>query len=251
MTTATSWPVFADEASRFYSDHLRRPRLLLDEFTATGTGSGRRKGPRDLLWQSVAVSSVAALEAGLEDLVFSAHAARLGYEGQSITRGVNTPHSNPRSWLVESRLMAPGASKVEQVLFADFGVMLGSLPATASFTAMIKVSSNAGDGSGQPKGGPKEWKELRQYLETLTYIRNATAHADAGKLGACPPHCEGALWLQRADGSWSLQQPHGLTALRAVLAIYNTVVEGLRAALAIASVPKLTTPDKIVFPKSK
>jgi len=251
VTTVTSWPIFADEASRFYSDHLRRPRLLLDEFTATGAGSGRRKGPRDLLWQSVAVSSVAALEAGLEDLVFAAHAARLGYEGQSITPGVNTPHKNPRSWLVEARLMAPGPAKVEQVLFADFGLMLDVLPATAKFTMMTKESSKGGAGRGVPKAGPVAWAELRKHLDTLAYIRNATAHADAGKLGACPPHCKGALWLQKADGSWSLQQPHGLTALRAALAIYNTVAEVLRSALSITSVPSLTAPNKIGYPSSQ
>jgi hypothetical protein len=165
VTTASHWPVFAVEANCFYKDHLRRPRLLLAEFTASGTGSGRRKGPRDLLWQSVAASAVAALEAGLEDLVFSAHAARLGYEGLPITPGINTPHKNPRGWLVESRLMAPGASKVEQILFTDFGLMLDALPLAAQFTIMTKESSKAGAGRGQPKVGPKRWAELRQYLE--------------------------------------------------------------------------------------
>lgn len=247
----SNWPTFSVESGRFYEDHLRRPRLLLAEFTATGRGSGRRPGPRDLLWQSVAAFAVAALEAGLEDLVFSAHAARLRCEGASITVGCSTPHANPRSWLAETRLMAPSAQKVERVLFADFGLMLDVLPTTAAFTMMTKISSKGGAGRGVPKPSPGTWAELRHYLDTLAYIRNATAHADAGKLGACPAHCEGDLWLTKNDGSWSVQQPHGLTSLRAVLAIYNSIAAGLASVLPVPGVLSLTSPDTIDYPPSR
>ena len=244
----TRWPTFATEASRFYSDHLLRPRRLLREFTATGTGSGRRRGPRDLLWQSVTASTVAALEAGLEDLIFAAHAARLGCEGDAIIAGKNTPHKNPRGWLAESRLMAPNALKVERVLFADFGLMLNGLPPSATFTLMTKQSSSGGDGRGAPQRGPQTWKELGHFLDTCAYLCNATAHADVGKFGRLPPHCEGSLWLKKNDGSWSVQQPHGLTALRAALAVYNTIAEAISAKLTPQGNMRLTLPDKIKFP---
>jgi hypothetical protein len=248
----SNWPTFGVESSRFYEDHLRRPRRLLAEFTATGSGSGRRPGPRDLLWQSVAAFAIAALEAGLEDLVFSAHAARLGSEGAPIAVPHSTPHANPRSWLAESRLMAPSAQKVERVLFSDFGLMLDTLPATAMFTMMTKMSPKGGAGRGVPQSSPAKWADLRHYLDTLAYIRNATAHADAGKLGACPAHCEGALWLKKQDGSWSVQQAHGLTALRSVLAIYNCIAEGLASVLVGSSASlHLTDPDTIDYPPSR
>ena len=246
-----NWPTFKFESGRFYEDHLRRPRRLLAEFTATGRGSGRRSGPRDLLWQSVAAFAVAAIEAGLEDLIFSAHAARLGCEGTPIIFGGSTPHGNPRSWLVETRLMAPGALKVERVLFADFGLMLDVLPPTARFTMMTKASPKAGAGRGVPKQSPTTWAELRDCLDTLAYIRNATAHADAGKLGARPAHCEGDLWLTKNDGSWSIQQPHGLTALRSVHAIYNCIAEGIASKLNLPGELSLTRPDVIDYPSSR
>ena len=88
----------------------------------------------------------------------------------------------------------------------------------------------------------------RNYWPLTAYIRNATAHADAGKLGACPTFCEGTLWLRKADGSWSVQQPHGLTALRAALAIYNTVAEGIHSILSLSSVLSLTSPDMVDYP---
>lgn len=246
----SAWPHFQNEAERFYSNHLSRPRRLLKEFTAKGTGSGRRSGPRDLLWQSVVASSVASLEAGLEDLVFAAHASRLGYEGQEVQVGKNAPQKKPRSWLVESRLMAPGAQKLERVIFSDFGTMLGTLPTSAQFTVMRKGWSKGGQGRGSATPGPQNWKELRRYLDTLAYIRNATAHADVGKLGACPQHCEAELWLQKEDGTWSVQQPHGLNAVRTVLSIYNTTADALAGQLAVPS-PNLTSPDMIDYPKKQ
>lgn len=123
--TTPYWPVFASTAEGFYSGPLARPRSLLKEFTATGGGSGRRSGPRDLLWQAVAAQAVAALEAGLEDIFLAEHAVRQSAEAQPVRLGLTSPDKNPRPWLVEARLMAPGPVKIERLLFSDFGVVLG------------------------------------------------------------------------------------------------------------------------------
>lgn len=248
MPVVRVWPKFDEEASRFFDGHLLRPRSLLKEFTADGkgSGSGRPAGPRDLLWQSVVVSGVAALEAGLEDLLFGAHAARLDCEGEPIEVGKNTPQASPRAWLVESRLQAPSTQKVERILHADFGIMLDTMPDSARFTVLKKGQSHAG--TWQPVPGPADWARLSKFLDSLAYIRNATAHADARKLAdGHPPYCEGELWLRKADGTWSVQQPHGLTALRAVLAIYNTVADALCCHLQSTDALSLTSPDAIEF----
>lgn len=242
------WPTFADEAERFFDSHLSRPRSLVAEFTARGQGSGRRPGPRDLLWQSVAASAIAALEAGLEDLLFAAHAARVGVEGATIKSGTNSPDRNPRAWLVESQLMAPSAQKLDRVLFADFGILLDKLPVSAKFTALTKDVSNKGSGRGTAKPGPTGWTGLHLYFDVLAYIRNATAHADAKKLSNPPSACEGELWVSKADGTWSVQQPHGLTGVRAALSIYNTVAVALNQQLGQPSHLKLQLPDTIDFP---
>ena len=146
----STWPRFEDEANAFYSAHLSRPRNLLKEFTAKGKGSGRRSGPRDLLWQSVTTTAIAALEAGLEDLIFAAHGARLGQEDSPIRSTQNSPDRNPRQWLVETRLMAPNSQKLERMLFADFGILLDQLPPCAHFTLATKDVSNRGSGRGSP-----------------------------------------------------------------------------------------------------
>lgn len=241
------WPDFATEAGRFVDDHLERPRTLFQAFTAKGDGSGRRPGPRSLYWQTVAVSSLAALEAGLEDLIFAAHAARQGAAGHVIVKGTNSADGNPRKWLVEDRLMAPNAQKIERVVFADFGVLLDALPAAAQFHARKKASPNGGDGRGSSVAGPANWSELGEYLNTLHYIRNAAAHGDATKLGRSPTGAEGLLWLKKQNGEWSVQQPHALTALRAVVAAFNAVADALATKLVLAPAA-LTTPDTIDYP---
>lgn len=241
------WPDFATEAQRFYSDHMKRPRQLFEAFTAKGKGSGRRPGPRTLYWQTVVVSSLAALEAGLEDLVYAAHAARQGAGGQVITKGANAVDSNPRKWLVEDRLMAPDARKIERLVFTDFGLLLGGLPRSAAFKARRKAWSKGGSGRGEEVAGPTTWRDLADYVDTMHYIRNATAHGDAAKLGNCPKKAKGVLWLQKEDGDWSVQQPHALSSLRATVAVFNTVAEGLAATLGL-SAPTLTTPDTIDYP---
>jgi hypothetical protein len=242
------WPAFNDEARRFYDGHLARPRKLFAAFTAKGSGSGRRAGPRLLYWQTVVAFSVAALEAGLEDVLFAAHGLRQGAEGHAVVSGTNSVGGNPRKWLVEDRLMAPSAQKIERVLFSDFGVILDQLPASAKFSARRKNWSKGGSGRGESVAGPADWASLRKYLDTLSHIRNATAHGDATKLEKCPTECEGLLWLKREDGIWSVQQPHALTALRTVLSAFNTAVDGVAARLGVSPPSTLTKPDTIDYP---
>jgi hypothetical protein len=81
----------------------------------------------------------------------------------------------------------------------------------------------------------------------LNYIRNAAAHGDAAKLRNPPPRREGDLWLRKANGIWSVQQPHALTALRTVMATFNLVATELAAATAQPA-PSLTLPETVTYP---
>lgn len=249
MSSPQHWPVFTEVVRGFYNQDMARPRKLFNAFVATGRGSGRRAGPRKLYWQAVVAFAVAALEAGLEDLVFAAHAVRQESQGQLIKKGSNSVDSNPRKWLVADRLMAPSAQRLERVLFADFGVVLGAIPADAQFAARKKESSKGGSGRGEHVEGPTTWSGLRIYLETMSHMRNATAHGDAEKLTNPPRGCEGLLWLRTDDGLWSVQQPHALTALRTALAVFNTTAVALADRLA-TQVPKLTSPNTVDYPTS-
>lgn len=245
--TPMVWPHFAQAAEGFVTGPMTRPRALFDAFVAKGKGSGRRSGPRDLYWQTVAVSSLAALEAGLEDLLLGAHAARLGCEGQPAAAGSNSPDANPRTWLADDRLMAPNARKIERILFADFGIVLANLPAAAKYHVRRKDWSKGGSGRGTSVPGPTDWTGLKRYLETLSHIRNAAAHGDTAKLGRAPANCKGDLWLLKEDGQWSVQQPHALTALRTVIAAFNLAAAELATAAGVA-VPRLPAPDSVDYP---
>jgi hypothetical protein len=244
-----TWPIYADECERFVAGHLARPRKLFDAFVARGAGSGRRAGPRLLYWQTVAVFSYGALEAGLEDLVFAAHALRNGVEGDEIAARKNTPTRNPREWIVESRLQNPGPARINKLLFQDFGLLLDDLPSEARFEVRFKSWSKGGSGRGERRAGPASWNTLSSYLETLGYIRNATAHGDASRLhDRSPSSCEGALWLAREDGNWSVQQPHALTALRVVVATFNLIAIRLGDHLGSDVRAHVTDPDAIGYP---
>lgn len=243
----SSWPDFEPQVESFFSTHLYRPRKLFAAFVPSQRGSGRPPGPRDLYWPTVVSLSVASLEAGLEDIIFAAHGVRMGGEGDLIRSEVNAPDRNPRGWLVEERLMTPNARKLERVLFADFGLMLGDLPEESRFTAMKKEVALGGAGRGVPTTSPSTWRELRTYFEALSHIRNATAHGDVRKLGSSPPAAEGLLWVKQKSGPWSVQMPHALTALRATLAIFNAVAEGLGDTLGRTDL-RLVSPDSIRYP---
>src|SRR5262249_26245657 len=159
----------------------------------------------------------------------------------TVATGTNTPEANPRKWMVEDRLMAPDARKIRRVVFTDFGVLLDALPPSATFTGRNKNWSRGGAGRGSPIPGPTSWRDLRPFVDTLAYIRNATAHGDATKLSNSPSGCEGLLWLTQEDGNWSVQQPHALTALRTVVCVFNTVAEALATATSYAQPLALTT----------
>lgn len=241
------WPVFANVANGFATGPFARPRTLFDEFAVRQTGSGRPAGPRDLLWQTVVVAGLGALEAGLEEILLGAHAVRLGCQGHAVDPRVNAPDANPAKWLAEDRLIAPGPVKIERILFADFGILLGALPSTARFEVRFKNWSLGGSGKGSRAPGPTNWQTLSAFLETLNYIRNAAAHGDAAKLRNPPPRREGDLWLRKANGIWSVQQPHALTALRTVMATFNLVATELAAATSQPA-PSLTLPNTVTYP---
>lgn len=247
MPRPAQWPTFSAVTSGFAPGPFSRPHKLFTEFAVKQAGSGRPGGPRDLLWQTVVVASVAALEAGLEELLLGAHAARNGCEGDPVLPGINAPDGNLGKWLVEDRLMAPNQEKISRILFGDFGIMLGSLPTEARFEARRKTRSNAGSGKGEPVAGPRRWAELRDYVEMVSYIRNAAAHGDATKLTSPPSKQHGLLWVRKANGVWSVQQPHALTALRAVLATFNLAAVHLAAATKQPA-PRLLLPDRVTYP---
>ncbi|WP_373069902.1 hypothetical protein [Gemmatimonas sp.] len=242
-----TWPLFATAASQFYNGHLARPRKLFAAFVPVQKGSGRPAGPRELYWPTTIALAIAALEAGLEDVLFAAHGVRQGDEGNPITNNVNCVDGNPHKWLVADRLMAPGSQKIERVLFADFGVVLGALPQSARFAPISKPWSKGGYSRGTAIAGPTTWSGLRAYLDAMNHIRNATAHGDATKLGQSPTACKGTLWLLQQSGAWSVQLPHALTALRATLSVFNVVVTALASRLNIA-MPQLTVPNTIDYP---
>lgn len=245
-----TWPYLTAAAGDFHSTHFARPRRLFQAFAVQQIGSGRPAGPRVLYWQTVVVLSFAALEAGLEDLLYAAHGRRHGAEGLVETAGTNAPHyGNPRKWLVEDRLQNPNAERIDKILFQDFGVLLGTLPVEATFEQRFKDWSKGGSGKGAAQPGPTHWPDLRKYIDTIAYVRNATAHGDASRLDAkFPTACKGALWLEKEDGTWSVQQPHALTALRAVASTFNTVAIGLGDHLSVDVRLHVTHPDAVDYP---
>lgn len=130
-------------------------------------------------------------------------------------------------------MQAPNAQKLERVLLSHFGITLGALPTDARFTPYRKQTSNAGRGA--PTNGPAQWTTLRPYLDTASYIRNATAHGDTSKLASHPQGLNGHLWVPLKAGGWSVQQPHALTCLRAIVGVFNTVAIALDSELGFST----------------
>lgn len=219
------WPTPDGAVSEFYAAHLPLPLALFRDLQVKTPGSGRPPGQRKLLWSATFVLAVAALEAGLEELVFSAHGRRMGLSG-STTRKV-------RKGLVEGALMTPGPEKIEQLLESQFGISASALPSVAEFEARAKAWAKGGAGKGSPQPGPSTWPELAAYLKAIMHIRNGTAHGDVVKLRNPPTQCEGLLWVPLQGGGWSMQLPHALTALRAIVSVYNTVAHELDQSLGL------------------
>lgn len=165
----------------------------------------------------------AALEAGLEDIVLAAYGhcnSETGREDHLLKRR--------RNYLVERRLSSPSSENIEHILVAYFGIELDVLPEVAKFKARVKKSSNRSDGRGAQRWSPSDWNGLKKLLQILSQVRNAVAHGEAPQsLPVGSPDYEGYLWVQRANGTWSVQAPHALTGIRTVISVYNTVAYAL------------------------
>ena len=79
------------------------------------------------------------------------------------------------------------------------------------------------------------------------HLRRSTCKGATVKEHLRRSNCEGALWLKLQSGSWSIQQPHALTALRTVLATFNLVAIGLGDHLGVDVRPRLSSPNSITF----
>ena len=167
----------------------------------------------------------AALEAGLEDIILAAYGhcnSETGREDHLLPRR--------RNYLVERRLSSPSFENIEHILIAYFGIELDVLPEIAKFKARIKKSSNKGAGRGAQRLSPSDWNGLKKLLQILSRVRNAVAHGEAYSSQSLPVGSldyEGYLWVQRANGTWSVQAPHALTGIRTVISVYNTVAFAL------------------------
>lgn len=242
-----TWPRLSDVSEKFAHEHLSRPLRLFRHVATRQVGSGRPSGPREVYWTTTTALCVAALEGGLEDLLFAAHGYRMGAEGVAIAAGVNALDQNPRKWLVADRLMAPSPVKVERILFSDFGLLIDNLPTAANFTMLKKHVARGGAGRGSRVAGPSTWPELRDLWEALVHIRNATAHGDVEKYAKPPTKSSGLVWVELESGRWSVQMPHALTAMRATLAVFNCVAINLASVLKYPDALNLMKPDSLDY----
>ena len=215
------------------------PLALWRYIQPTEKGSKRPRGPRKDLWAATLVLAVASLEAGLEELVLSAHGHRLGTIGNPLTKKL-------REALVEGPLMTPTSAKIDHVLISQFGLELGALPSAARFEARHKDWAKGGSSLGTPRWSPRTWSDLKQFLDALMHIRNGTAHGDVVKLRHPPRTAVGYLWLTTESGGWSIQQPHALTGLRTVVAVFNAVADALDQELGLfAAKSSLRSADRL------
>lgn len=237
-----TWPYLMNAPSIFYADSLAPTRALWSAWRVPGAvGSGRPAGPRNWQWSATTVLAIASLEAGLEELLLAAHARRISVEGQTILR-------KERGYLVESALQAPNAGKIERAVFTAFGTRMNSLsplPPEAHFTARRKDLAHAGSGRGAATPSPTTWLELAKWLDAVVFIRHAIAHGDVARHTSFPSAGEGMLWVKMQNGRWSVQQPHALTSLRVVVAVYNAVASVLASALGAPGTLPLTLPDDV------
>ncbi len=239
--TSWTWPDLEAAPQAFYSQSLAPTQALWSAWRISGSvGSGRPAGPRNWQWSAAIVLAVAALEAGLEELLLAGHARRAGTEGDPIPR-------REREHLVESVLQAPNSGKIERALFSAFGIRIGAvaLSATSSFTARRKELAHAGSGRGSVAASPTTWRDLAAWLDAVVFIRHAIAHGDIAKHSSYPQSAEGLLWVRLRNGGWSVQQPHALTALRTVVATYNATAVALEGAFGSPRTAKLRLADDL------
>jgi len=203
------------------------------------------------------------LEAGLENIFTAGHGYRNSKTGQE------TLSLKWRRQIAENPLSSPNADKIENTLFAHFGIELGTLPEIARFTARIKEQPHGGAGTGTRRKGPSLWhiaKEkptrrrpkdeqpkkrdlgLRDLLEAVSYARNAIAHGDTRRFQRLPNFGEGYVWVRLKNGGWSIQQAHALTGVRSVISVYNTVAHALDEATGFfgSGPTPLRSPDDLI-----
>lgn len=234
-----SWPDPDSAVDDFYDVHLKAPLALFADLQVKTRGSGRPAGRRRTLWSATCMLAVASLEAGLEELVFSAFGVLTGRAG-ATKREI-------RRTLVEDPLVTPGPVKIARLLEAHFGVELDRLPKIARFEARRKMVAKGGSGKGDPVAGPRSWADLGRYHEALMHIRNGAAHGDTTKIHNPPSTAEGLLWVIQQGGGWSIQQPHAYTALCTVVSVFNTVAHGLDRRLSLFANPTpLRHPNDVV-----
>lgn len=240
--TAWTWPHLDKAPGIFYSDSLAPTRALWSAWRIPGAvGSGRPPGPRNWQWSATVVLAVAALEAGLEELLLAAHARRSAVEGQSLVRA-------DRRYLVEDVLQAPNARKIARTLFSSFGIQLETparLAPVCDFTARKKIVAKAGSGRGTPSKSPDTWPDLAKWLDAVLFVRHAVAHGDVAKQSSFPETGKGVLWVPLQQAGWSVQQPHVLTALRTVVATYNSVAVALESSFGSPVRTALRAPDEV------
>lgn len=240
--TQLVWPHLDAAPEGFYEDSLGPARALwLAWRVPSAVGSGRPAGPRGWQWSAMVILAVAALEAGLEELLLAGHARRSSLEGTTLVR-------DERRHLVEDLLQAPNGRKIARAMFSSFGVRADDVspwPASSHFTARKKLESSRGSGRGSSTPGPMTWTDLSKWLDTVTFVRNAVAHGDVAKTTNNPAAGEGVLWVRLQNGRWSLQQPHALTSLRVVVATYNHVATALHGQFGSPSLTSLRRPDDV------
>ncbi len=233
------WPTPEDAVKEFYGAQLKLPLALFNHLQVKSPGSGRPKGPRPVLWSATYVLAISALEAGLEELVFSAHGV--------LTNRSGATKRDIRKILVEKPLVTPSAQTIANLLEAQFGVVLSAVPPVAQFEARTKPWAKGGAGQGSAVPGPTSWRELAEFQSAVMHVRNGTAHGDMVKLRNPPKDCQDLLWVALQSGGWSMQLPHAMTALRTIVSVYNTVAHELDAAVGLfSSASPLRSPNWLV-----
>ena len=256
------WPTPAEAASGFYDSNLKSAVGLLTAIAAdrSSRGSGRPPGQPQAEWRAVLVLALAALEAGLVNVGLAAHHHRI--ESRSATLGKGSATTNElaraRGRLLSSLpLSAPNGQKIENFMLAQFGVLPSQIviPEVARFTARRKPAALGGAGRGTSTRFSGDWSELAARLDAIQHFRNAIVHADSRKLttipkaaSRLPERARDSIWATQKDGTWSLQMPHTVTAVRTTVSVFNTVVVALDsvAGLGESSRSVLRRPDDVV-----
>lgn len=256
------WPTPADAARGFYDLNLKSAVGLLTTIVAdrSSRGSGRPPGQPQAEWRAVLVLALAALEAGLVNVGLAAHHHRISSRSATLGKGAGTTNELARArgrLLSTLPLSAPNGQKIENFMLAQFGVLPSqvAIPKVARFTARHKPAALGGAGRGTPTPFSGDWSELAARLDAIQHFRNAIVHADSHKLTTIPKAAsrlpalvQGSIWASQKDGTWSLQMPHAVTAVRTTVAVFNTVAVALYsvAGLDESSKSVLRRPDDVV-----